>query len=340
MIPRSAPSWQPSWKQALATAFRDPAELLAYLDLDPALLPAAQAAAQTFGLCVPRSFAARMQRQNPNDPLLLQVLPLAAELVATPGFNLDPVGDLAATELPGVLHKYAQRALVIGTGACAVHCRYCFRRHYPYAANPWSGAQALVWRDWLRAHPEITEIILSGGDPLLLPDSKLTELTTLLTDFPQVTTLRIHSRVPIVLPERLDAGLLAWLARVPQQVVLVVHANHAQELDAKVAAALAPWREYKVTLLNQSVLLRDVNDRAETLVNLSRRLFTCGILPYYLHQLDPVAGAAHFAVPDPVARQLMQQVQAQLPGYLVPRLVREIPGAAAKQPVEDLLNLA
>ncbi len=339
MIPRSTPGWQSSWKQALATAFRDPAELLTYLELDPALLPAALAAAQSFSLCVPRGFAARMQRRNPDDPLLRQVLPLGEELQAVSGFGPDPVGDLVATTLPGVLHKYAGRALVIGTGACAVHCRYCFRRHYPYAANPWSGAQATAWRAWLGSHPDLTEIILSGGDPLLLPDAKLAELTALLAEFPHITTLRIHSRVPIVLPERLDAGLLAWLAQVPQRVVLVTHANHAQELAPEVASALAGWREHGVTLLNQSVLLRGVNDHAETLAQLSQQLFSCGILPYYLHQLDPVAGAAHFAVPDDTACTLVRQLRTQLPGYLVPRLVREIQGAPTKQPVEDLLNL-
>ncbi len=339
MILRSAPTWQPpSWRRLLAQAFRDPAELLAYLDLDPALLPAAQSAAPTFGFFVPQGFAARMRKGDANDPLLRQVLPLAEELIVTPGYSSDPVGDQAAIQLLGVLQKYAGRALVITTGACAVHCRYCFRRHYPYTEGQLSPTDLPAWQRWLAANPEVTEVILSGGDPLMLTDARLRQMSQMLAELPQITTLRLHSRVPVVLPERLDAELLRWVEALPQRLVLVIHANHPHELSPEVEAALAPWRLRGVTLLNQTVMLRGVNDDLATLTQLSQRLFACGVLPYYLHQLDPVQGAAHFAVPDLRAQQLVQSLAERLPGYLVPRLVREISGAKAKQAVQGLLE--
>ena len=318
------------WQAALAQAVTDPAELLSLLDLDPALLPAARAAADAFPLRVPRGYLARMRRRDAADPLLRQVLPLESELHEVVGFGDDPVGDRQAMAAPGVLHKYAGRVLLTATGACAIHCRYCFRRHYPYAqanaaADNWRGALAHIAAD-----ASVEEVILSGGDPLTLGDRRLAEFAHAAAAIPHVTRLRIHTRLPVVLPERVDAGLLAWLGATRLKPVVVVHANHANEIDAAVRAALAALAGAGAVLLNQSVLLRGVNDSADALARLSTTLFAAGVLPYYLHLLDRVHGAAHFEVDEIRAQTLLAQVSARLPGYLVPRLVREEAGAPAK----------
>ena len=323
----------PRWQRELARAIGDPAELLRELELDPALLPAARAAAARFPLRVPRGFVARMTRGDPDDPLLRQVLPLGAELEPAPGFVADPVGDRAAQAAPGVLHKYHGRALLLVTGACAVHCRYCFRREYPYAeahagADPWRPALA-----YLAGDPSLREVILSGGDPLSLSDRRLGALLAVLERIPHLERVRIHSRQPIVLPERVDEGLLELLARTRLRPVLVVHANHPREIDAAVRAALARLAATGATLLNQSVLLRGVNDSAAVLAELSETLFAAGVLPYYLHLLDPVRGAAHFDMNETEASAIMKNLRQRLPGYLAPRLVREQPGQLAKTPV-------
>lgn len=328
----ASPTDHPRWQRELAEAVRDPAELLALLDLDPALLPAAQAAATQFPLRVPRGFVARMRPGDPHDPLLRQVLPLNEELRPAAGFVADPVGDLQAMAGHGVLHKYHGRVLLVATGACAVHCRYCFRRHFPYAeANAAAGQWEAALR-YIGSRPEISEVILSGGDPLVLNDRRLSELAHALADIPHLRRLRIHSRLPIVLPSRVDERLLDWLAGTRLSPVLVVHANHPRELDADVAAAAARLRARGVTLLNQAVLLAGVNDDAEVLIALSERLFECGIQPYYLHALDRVQGAGHFQA-DAELPALMQTLRARLPGYLVPRPVREEPGQPAKTPL-------
>ncbi len=334
MIPRTTRTWQtPTWQTELAQAIRDPAELLALLELSPAQLSAGAAAAQQFPLLVTRSYAARMGKGNPQDPLLLQVLPLGKELEDAPGFVADPVGDLRTVNAPGVLHKYQGRALLITTGACAIHCRYCFRRHFPY---PQAHAAIGGWRpalDYLRSTPSVSEAILSGGDPLVLSDHKLAGLVEELDGIPHIKRLRIHSRLPIVLPSRVDPALLHWLGQTRLQLVLVIHANHPNELSEDVAWALGQLRDRGVTLLNQAVLLRGINDELSCLVNLSERLFEVGVLPYYLHLLDRVQGAAHFEVDEPTARWLHDQVRSHLPGYLVPRLVREVEGDPAKRPL-------
>jgi EF-P beta-lysylation protein EpmB len=273
-----------------------------------------------------------MRRGDPNDPLLRQVLPLAEELAETPGFSRDPLDEHNAMPVPGVLHKYQGRILLTATGACAVHCRYCFRRHYPYgAANPGRDPEQTL--EYVRRRKEINEVILSGGDPLTLTDSRLSQLVARLETLPHITRLRIHSRVPVVLPERIDANLLEWLKKTRLQVVLVIHANHANEIDANVREAMRSLKEVGVSLLNQSVLLRGINDNAGTLAELSETLFRAGVLPYYLHQLDSVQGAAHFEVTDGEAIKLINQLRTALPGYLLPQLVREIPGQASKTPV-------
>jgi EF-P beta-lysylation protein EpmB len=334
MIARTAPRCQiPSWQRALAEAVTDPAELLQMLHLDRGLLPAAERATALFGLRVPRSYLRRVSKGDPNDPLLRQVLPLGAELVTAPGFGPDPVGDAHATARPGLLHKYRGRALLITTGACAVHCRYCFRRQFPYGESRPGSEQWRRIRDYLESDPEIDEVILSGGDPLVLNDRRLAEWVRRLGDLVQLKRLRIHTRVPVVLPERIDAGLLATLANSRLRQVMVLHANHPREVDAQVAAALASLREARIELLNQSVLLAGVNDRVETLAELSERLFDCGVLPYYLHLLDRVQGTAHFEVDEINARALHRALRERLPGYLVPRLVREQAGAASKTPL-------
>jgi EF-P beta-lysylation protein EpmB len=321
------------WQQLLADAVSSPAELCQLLDLDPALVAAAMAASAQFALRVPRSFVARMRRGDPNDPLLLQVLPVAPELQPVAGYVIDPVGDLAARAAPGLLHKYQGRALVVATGACAIHCRYCFRRHFPYALESALGGSWQTTIEQLRSDPSINELILSGGDPLSLSDRRLTQLTDALQDLPHVRRLRIHTRYPIVLPERVDGGLLRWLSGISLQKVMVIHANHASELDASVERACRDLADANVTLLNQSVLLRGVNDAVHILAQLSERLFAMHVLPYYLHVLDRVAGAAHFDLDDRSVRSLYAGLLASLPGYLVPKLVREVPGQPSKTPL-------
>lgn len=323
------PSWQQLWRDAVT----DPLELLRLLQLEHRAEELLAGRDTGFALRVPRGYVARMRRGDAADPLLLQVLPRPAELETAPGYGFDAVGDLAATSAPGVLQKYAGRALLIATGSCAVNCRYCFRRHFPYAeqtaaANHWREAVAAIAAD-----PSLSEVILSGGDPLSLSNAKLAELGQALCAIPHVRRLRIHTRLPLVLPQRVDAGLVDWLARLPLQKVVVVHANHANEFDAEVDAAHARLREAGCTLLNQSVLLRGVNDDVDTLAQLSERLFAGGVLPYYLHQLDRVQGAAHFEVADTNALALVATLRERLPGYLVPRLVREIAGETSKTPL-------
>jgi len=329
----SGPVALPRWQQAMAQSITDPAELLAVLNLPLSLLPRAKDAAKRFPLRVPRNFVARMQRGNPYDPLLMQVLPITQELDQTAGFSSDPVGDMASKIASGVLHKYEGRALLIATGACGIHCRYCFRRHFPYGEE---NAASHHWKhalDVLRADDSIREVILSGGDPLTLNDRRLREFTEGLQSLPHVTRLRIHTRQPVVLPERVDGELLAWLMAIPLQKVMVLHANHAQEIDDNVRAACRSLAGTGTTLLNQSVLLKGINDSTTILAELSETLFEAGVMPYYLHLLDRVHGAAHFEVDEHRAGVLMRELLTQLPGYLVPRLVREIPGDASKTPV-------
>lgn len=329
----SATEWPAEWQRELAQAIHDPRELLTVLGLPVELLSPAQRAAQSFSLRVPRGFVRRMRRGDPNDPLLLQVLPLGVELDSHEGFSFDPVHDLGHRAAPGLLHKYQGRALLIATGACAVHCRYCFRRHFPYADEAALGAQWQQALAHLRADSSISEVILSGGDPLSLGDHRLQRLTDDLRDIPHVRRLRIHTRYPVVLPERIGERFLRWLRGLPWPAVMVIHCNHANEVDTQVTAACARLRAAGITVLNQSVLLARVNDSTDALVDLSEKLFAAGVLPYYLHLLDRVQGAAHFEVPESRARELVREMRSCLPGYLVPQLVREIAGEPSKTPV-------
>jgi EF-P beta-lysylation protein EpmB len=320
----------PAWQTALREAVSSVEELLKLVRLDATGLDIC-ADAREFPLRVPHSFISRMEAGNSNDPLLRQVLPLHEEWREKPGFERDPLDEQEIMAIPGLLHKYNGRALLTLTGACAVHCRYCFRRHFPYGeANP-SGSHWDEVLAYLSSHEDIGELILSGGDPLALPDARLGELARQLVVIPHVRTLRIHTRLPVVLPERVDEHLLAWLGNHPRRTVFVLHSNHPNEIDETVNTAMRELRRAGVILLNQSVLLKGINDDAVTLSRLSEALFEAGILPYYLHQLDRVQGGAHFEVDDSTARGLMEKLHASLPGYLVPRLVREIPGSPGKQ---------
>lgn len=342
MIPRTTPYCQSGdsplaqadvlatqWQTALASAIREPSELLHYLNLPQSLLNGAIAASQSFALRAPLGYCQRIEKGNPNDPLLRQILPLDAELISDQHFKLDPVGDLAAMEVPGLLHKYHGRVLIITTAACAVHCRYCFRRHFPYQENRaeqnWQEAI-----DYIQSHSDIHEVILSGGDPLSLTESRLKSLTDKLLNIPHIKTLRLHTRQPIVLPERVNSELLSWLDSLPWKIVIVLHCNHANEIDSSVAFALKKLQQHQVTLLNQSVLLAGVNDNTETLINLSQKLFSHHVLPYYLHMLDKVQGAKHFYVKNEKAHQILNEVRQLLPGYLVPKLVKEQAGEKSK----------
>jgi EF-P beta-lysylation protein EpmB len=329
MIAAPSPARQPAaWQRELAQAFTDAHALCAHLGLDPSL--ALGAAATPFALRVPRGFVRRMRHGDATDPLLRQVLPRIEEAVPRPGFDADPLAERAAWRAPGLLHKYHGRALLLTTAACGVHCRYCFRREFPYAelavdASRWQAAVAAIAAD-----SSIEEVILSGGDPLSLSDARLAQLTGMLAGVAHVRRLRVHTRQPVVLPERVDAGLQAWLRSLPWPVAVVLHANHANEIDASVRDATARLRAAGATLLNQSVLLAGVNDSVAALAELSTVLWDAGVLPYYLHLLDRVHGSAHFEVDDVRARRLAAGLAARLPGYLVPRLVRELAGAPAK----------
>ena len=333
MIPRiQTPEQRPAWQTLLARAVKSTDELLTLLQIDPAQLKTRPLVGH-FPLRVPRGFVARMRKGDSRDPLLLQVLPVSQETREMHGFLHDPLAESAAMPVPGLLHKYHGRVLLTTTGACAIHCRYCFRQHFPYAdANPGTDH----WQqstEYIKQHSDITEIILSGGDPLTLTDTRLQLFTDQLAGIDHLRTLRIHTRLPVVLPERVDEGLLSWLETQELKVVMVIHCNHANEIDAGVMNAMQRLQRAGVVLLNQSVLLRGINDDAAALISLSERLFAAGVLPYYLHQLDKVQGAAHFEVDTATAQQLMAEVRASLPGYLVPRLVQETPGMPGKTPV-------
>jgi EF-P beta-lysylation protein EpmB len=314
----------------MAEAITTPEALVMALGLDKTLIGPAREAAAGFGLRIPRSYLARMRSGDPADPLLRQVLPVKHELEDAHEYVADPLGEHAALRAPGLLQKYKGRALMITTSACAVHCRYCFRREFPYAEQTGDGSRWSAALAELAADSSLEEVILSGGDPLSLSDARLRSLTDALGEIPHIRRLRVHTRQPIVLPARVDDGLVEWLRSLRMPTVFVLHANHPNELDASVRAACETLRANGITLLNQSVLLRGVNDHVDVLAELSRRLFDMGVLPYYLHVLDRVRGAAHFSVSDLEARAIAGELATRLSGYLVPRLVREIYGAPAK----------
>jgi len=303
------------------------------LELPPPDEAAALEAAGSFPLFAPRSYIARMRKGDAHDPLLRQVLPLAAELDSPAGFSLDPVGDRQATIQPGLLHKYAGRVLMVTTGACAVHCRYCFRRHFPYETAPHSPAEWQAAIDEIARDPSVHEVILSGGDPLMIVDEQLASLADRLARIDHVRRLRVHTRLPIMIPQRVTRQLIDWLTGTRLKPIVVVHVNHAAELGGSAGAAVAQLVDAGLMVLNQSVLLRGVNDSADVLAELSERLIELGVTPYYLHQLDPVLGAAHFEVPPAEGLRIVDELRRRLPGYAVPRYVREVAGMKYKLPV-------
>jgi len=317
------------WQELLRTAIRNPIRLLEAVGISPESVSLAES--PDFPTFAPLPFVERMEQGNRADPLLLQVLPQLCESESAAGFVSDPVAEHEAFRAPGVLQKYPGRVLLITTGACAINCRYCFRRNFPYEAAPKSLDQ---WQEGLKEIADdtsITEVILSGGDPLVLVDERLRALAAQLHHIKHVERLRIHTRLPIVIPQRVTRELVDLLQDFSRPVAIVLHSNHPRELDDHVRLACSNLRSAgNVTLLNQSVLLRGVNDRFETLRELSERLFECGVLPYYLHQLDRVSGSQHFEVPQTEGRQLIEQLRNSLPGYLVPRYVQEIPERMAK----------
>lgn len=332
MIPhRQLDPFDDDWKAQLRDAVTSSTELLSLLGLAGKNSDAILGTCHDFPLLVPRSFVARMQAGRPDDPLLRQVLPIGAELLAQPGYSEDPVGETgSANTHPGIIHKYRGRVLLILAGGCAVNCRYCFRRHFPYSDNQNSTGE---WRQALETIAQdesISEVIFSGGDPLLVSDRQIQGLTERIAAIPHVRRLRIHTRLPVVIPQRITQGLVDSLTRTRLNTVVVIHSNHANEINHEVEAAMRAMREKGISLLNQTVMLAGVNDNIEALADLSERLFEAGVLPYYLHLLDKVRGAAHFDVDEQRALELHRAITALLPGYLVPKLVREDAGASSK----------
>lgn len=283
-----------------------------------------------FPLRVPMAFAKRIKKADPKDPLLRQVLPLEDEKLRHPDFISDPVEDLNYQAVPGLIHKYPNRALLIATGICGIHCRYCFRREFPYPAASISDRNLDAVINYLLEHPSIEEIILSGGDPLTLSNRRLGNLLQRLSAVPHLKKLRIHSRQAIVMPSRINKELLVLLTELPFKACLVLHCNHANEIDQSVINQLSQLKTAGILLLNQSVILKGVNDNVEALCDLSQRLYDAGALPYYINALDRVQGSVHFLVEDEEAIQLVNEMRKHLPGYLVPRLVKDIPGRQAK----------
>ena len=333
VIPICPISEKNDWKKQLSEAISSPADLLQQLDLTHLLTEQIQEETN-FRLRVPQAYVDKMKKGDANDPLLLQVLPTLAENNLSG--DADPVGDLNAMPSPGLLHKYHGRALIITTAACAIHCRYCFRRHFPY-----SDAQALSshWAEtlsYLKQHPDIHEVILSGGDPLVLDDNKLAALCRDLETIPHLKWLRIHTRLPVVLPSRINSSLLEWMQNSRFRITMVIHANHANELANNEAMALKRLQDANVSLLNQSVLLKNINDDASTLINLSHKLHDCGVMPYYLHLLDQVQGGLHFDVSREKAIEIIDNMRARLSGYLVPKLVIEEKGRSSKTAISDI----
>ena len=323
-----------NWQSQLSDLITDPLELLEVLKLCPEqLLSGAILASEQFKLRVPRAFVGKMTVGDPLDPLLLQVLPHHLELEDYPDFMTDPLGEEQANQQPGVLHKYKSRFLLTLTGACAVHCRYCFRRHFPYQENLPKNEDWLNIKDYIESQPDINEVIFSGGDPLTLSNRKLKLWIDRLESLPQIKFLRIHSRVPIVIPNRVDEELVSLLKNSRLRIILVVHSNHAAELDDLTCARLSLLVQQQITVLNQAVLLKGINNSAQVLVDLSYRLFDAGVMPYYLHVLDKVKGAHHFDLSPKEINLIYKDVLENLPGYLVPKLVREIAGEKNKTPL-------
>ncbi|MGB0732728.1 MAG: EF-P beta-lysylation protein EpmB [Pontibacterium sp.] len=319
-----------SWQSLLSHTINSPEALIDYLQLPNTLLDDIKAGHRSFATRAPKPYLDRIEKGNLRDPLLLQILPLATENAVVDGFVSDPLEELSTNPHQGIIHKYQGRVLLIMSGACAINCRYCFRRHFPYEDNQLGQAAWAQMLDYIRADSSISEVILSGGDPLAVSDKRLAKLVADVEAIPHVQRLRIHTRLPVVIPQRVTQPLLDTLANNRLSVVMVLHINHPNEIDEHVGAALNRLADTGVSLLNQAVLLKDINDNADILCTLSETLLRWRVLPYYLFLLDRVAGAAHFDVCEAKAQDLVAEVQARLPGYLVPRLAREIPDRPSK----------
>lgn len=333
MIPYVSLSGQTNdWQSQLSNLITDPKELLAIAEIptDSREYHAIEHACADFQLRVPRAFADKIEKGNANDPLLLQVLPSAQELLASPGYSTDPLGEEAANPIPGLIHKYESRVLVTLSGQCAINCRYCFRRHFPYAENRLTRDHLQEITAYVANNTALNEVILSGGDPLSVSNTQIRRFLSELAPIQHITRIRFHTRLPVVIPERIDQTLLDTFSSSKQKIIVVVHTNHPNELDERFDQAMAQLTNNRVTLLNQTVLLKNINDNPETLTKLSERLFSAGVMPYYLHLLDKVVGATHFEIPEHDAIGLHRALQTQLPGFLVPKLVREIAGKSSK----------
>ncbi len=315
------------WRKKLRQNFTSREALADFLLLDREELIAPKG----FSINVPLRLAEKIEKGNLEDPLLKQFIPLRSEELHVEGFEKDPVGDSSFRCSNKMLKKYDGRVLLVTTSACAMHCRYCFRQNFDYEVEEKAFAQELAF---IQTDESIHEVILSGGDPLSLSDERLGELLDALCAIEHVKKIRFHTRFPIGIPERLDDAFLELLQRVKKQIWFVVHVNHPNELDDEVIASLSRVRSLGIPVLNQSVLLKGVNDNVETLYELFLRLVDHGVLPYYLHQLDRVEGAQQFEVSDQVGQSLIEQLTARLPGYAVPRFVREIPGKMSKTCIE------
>jgi EF-P beta-lysylation protein EpmB len=325
------------WQHQLSHCISDFKSLCEYLHLEHEQLAFSDIADQQFALKVPLPYAQRMQKGNIHDPLLRQVLPDPRELEHIAGFSTDPLQEASANQITGLIHKYKNRVLITLSGACAINCRYCFRRHFPYTKNKVGSSQWQQILDYIKADMSIEEVIFSGGDPLATSDKRLSSFINDLSAIKQLQRLRIHSRLPVVIPQRITPDLCEILRNTNLQTVLVIHANHANEFDNTVKQALTKLRDADVTVLNQAVLLKGINDSVALQKALHTASFKAGALPYYLFVLDPVQGAAHFDISDAQAQQLVIELQRELPGYLVPKLAREIPGKPNKTllPVRD-----
>lgn len=319
-----------NWTQTLSNAIVDIKELLSILEINNENLLKKIDNNSNFPLYIPKSFITRMEKGNPNDPLLKQVIPLLKERENVPGYVLDPLKELKIINKLGVLQKYSSRVLLIVTGRCGINCRYCFRRHFPYNHFALRPSYIENTMKLISSDKTINEIILSGGDPLILADSKLMKLIKYVASIPHINTLRIHTRLPIIIPERIQDNLINILIKTRLKIILVTHINHKNEIDHNVEIAMNKLKIAGVTLFNQSVLLKGINDNLHTLKELSYSLFNIGIIPYYIHFLDKVSGVAHFEVTERKAKILYKKLLCNLPGYLVPKLVKEIPNAKSK----------
>ena len=332
IIPQNPEQLHLSWQKELASVVTDPKILLSMLDITPEHYQAHFAARKLFPVRVPKPFIQKMKKGDINDPLLKQVMPLSAEYQELDGYFSDPLAE-HDTVAEGLLHKYKNRVLMIVKAGCAINCRYCFRRHFPYADNSPNKQRWQPALDYIQQHPEINEVIFSGGDPLMASDEHLTWLVNAVEQIPHIKRLRIHSRLPVVIPNRVTAELVNLLSRSRLITSMVLHINHANEIDEALINAIKPLLNANIRLFNQSVLLKGINDNAETLSQLSETLFDHGIQPYYLHVLDKVQGAAHFDLDENAAIKIYQELMANVSGYLVPKLVREIAGEANKTPL-------